>query len=272
MKVTPIVGFEGYDPSVTPLVLLRHGTSTANAQKRFGGWEDVPLTIEGVIQAHDAGATLKQFGLKFDVAYVSALRRARDTLSCCLQSLGQADVAVHTRWRLNERHYGALQGHLKAEMAARFGEAQVREWRRGYRATPPPLGPESFFHLLKDSRYFGIDAANLPVCESLHDVVQRVRFCWTNEILPSLQRSRSTLIVAHGNSLRALLMLLLGISEDDIAQVEIPNGAPLLFGIDQSAGALVRYAAIVGLDGCLKVPATCTASHSAFIQSSAREK
>jgi 2,3-bisphosphoglycerate-dependent phosphoglycerate mutase len=214
------------------LTLLRHGQSTWNAENRFTGWTDVDLSKLGVAEAHAAACLLHRDGYAFDVAFTSVLKRAIRTLWIIQDDLDCLWLPIRLSWRLNERHYGALQGLDKAETAARFGDEQVLAWRRSYGTRPPTLEPGDPRAPGLDRRYAGLSPDQLPVGESLEDTVSRVLPCWTDEIAPALAAGERVLIVAHGNSLRALAMYLDGLSEDEVAALDIPTGVPLVYRLD----------------------------------------
>ena len=209
------------------LVLVRHGQSTWNLQNRFTGWVDVDLSERGVNEARDAGCTLKAQGYRFDLAMTSFLQRSIHTLELILEEMNQISLPVHTDWRLNERHYGALQGLDKKETAARHGDEQVLKWRRGYAVRPPALEANDPSHPANDPRYNGIDG--LPATESLADTLLRVTKWWQEKLVPQLESDRKVLVVAHGNSLRAMVKFLDDLSEDEIMQYNIPTGIPLVY-------------------------------------------
>jgi 2,3-bisphosphoglycerate-dependent phosphoglycerate mutase len=214
------------------LVLLRHGESTWNKENRFTGWTDVDLTPKGVGEAQEAGRLLKEGGYSFDVAHTSLLKRAIRTLWLTLDGLDQMWLPVHKTWRLNERHYGALQGLNKAETAAKFGDAQVKIWRRSYADPPPALTPDDPRHPARDARYASLDEADLPLTESLKDTVARFLPYWHSTIVPEVAAGKRVLIAAHGNSLRALVKHLDGMSEAEIVELNIPTGVPLVYELD----------------------------------------
>jgi 2,3-bisphosphoglycerate-dependent phosphoglycerate mutase len=222
------------------LVLLRHGSSTANEGGSFGGWEDAALSARGIAQARAAGQQLQRAGLRFDIGLCSVLRRATWTLWHCLDALDQCWLPTTYDWRLNERHYGALQGQRKAEAVARHGEAQVRLWRRGFRTRPPMLEPGDARDSFGDAAYAGLARHQVPLGESLQDTQRRVGSCWDEKILPALAQGQNVLVVAHGNSIRALLMSIERITEHDIAAVEVPNGTPLLYEARHGGRDFVR--------------------------------
>ena len=212
------------------LVLLRHGESTWNLANRFTGWTDVDLTEAGRSQARAAGARLREGRFDFDVAFTSVLKRAIRTLWIALDEMDRMWIPVHRDWRLNERHYGALQGLDKAQTAARYGEEQVLRWRRSYDEPPPALDPEDPRHLGGDARYAGV--ANLPRTECLKDTVERMMPLWDETIAPRVRAGERVLVCAHGNSLRALVKHLGGISDEAILAVNIPTGVPLVYDLD----------------------------------------
>jgi 2,3-bisphosphoglycerate-dependent phosphoglycerate mutase len=214
------------------LVLVRHGESTWNLENRFTGWTDVPLTETGVAQARAAGRLMREAGLDFDVAYTSVLKRAIWTLWYALDELDRTWLPVVNDWRLNERHYGALQGLNKAETAARYGDAQVLAWRRSYDVPPPPLAPDDPRLEALDRRYAGLAPAQRPLTECLKDTVARVLPCWHEVLAPAIRAGRRVLIAAHGNSMRALVKFLDGIGDAEIVGVNIPNGIPLVYELD----------------------------------------
>ena len=208
------------------LVVLRHGQSTWNELNLFTGWHDVPLSAKGEAEADAAGRTLRDAGLRFDVVYTSLLSRAIETNRRALETLGQADLPVHSDWRLNERHYGALQGLDKKETTQRHGAEQTKLWRRSYDVPPPPVERSSPEHPANDPRYSNIDPSLLPATECLKDVVARVVPFWRDVLVPLLADGKNVLVVAHGNSLRALAMHLEHITKGDIAEMNIPTGVP----------------------------------------------
>ena len=215
------------------LVLLRHGQSTWNLENRFTGWIDVDLSDTGVAEAQEAGRLLRAEGLAFDVAYTSVLKRAIRTLWITLDELDQMWLPVVKSWRLNERHYGALQGLNKAEMAVKFGEDQVKAWRRSYDVAPPALAEDDERFPGRDPRYADLPDAEIPRAESLKDTVARFLPFWESDIAPALREGRRVLVAAHGNSLRALVKYLDEISDSDIAALNIPTGAPLVYDLDE---------------------------------------
>lgn len=216
------------------LILLRHGQSAWNKENRFTGWVDVDLAADGITQAQNAGALIKQHGLQFDVIYTSFLRRAVQTLWEVQKVTDKCWMPVHTSWRLNERHYGGLQGKNKDETRAEFGAEQVQIWRRSF-ATPPP--PPENPEKVVDSRYAGVA---VPAGESLKDTLARVMPCWEESLRPELAAGKNVLVVAHGNSLRSLAMHLDGMNEDEIMAFEIPTGVPLVYELDNELTVLSR--------------------------------
>lgn len=223
------------------LVLLRHGESTWNKENRFTGWTDVDLTEKGRQEAAQAGRTLHREGYTFDVAYTSVLKRAIKTLDLCLDEMDQLWIPVIKSWKLNERHYGALQGLNKAETAARYGEAQVHTWRRSYDIPPPALTPDDDRFPGHDPRYAGIAPASLPLFESLKDTVNRFVPYWETELAPVVKSGKKVIIAAHGNSLRALVKHLDHIADDAIAELNIPTGVPLVYELDEALHPLKQY-------------------------------
>jgi 2,3-bisphosphoglycerate-dependent phosphoglycerate mutase len=214
------------------IVLLRHGESEWNLTNLFSGWVDVDLTDTGVKEARSAGALLKAEGFTFDVVYTSVLKRAIRTMWLVLDEMDLMWLPVHRSWRLNERHYGALQGLNKAETAAEHGEEQVLIWRRSYDVPPPALTEDDERHPGRDPRYAGLSRAELPLSESLKDTAARFIPHWENVIAPDIRADKRVLIVAHGNSLRALVQRLDDVSETDIVDLNIPTGVPLVYDLD----------------------------------------
>ncbi|MBI5523315.1 MAG: 2,3-diphosphoglycerate-dependent phosphoglycerate mutase [Desulfarculus sp.] len=224
------------------LVLIRHGQSAWNLENRFTGWTDVDLSEQGRAEAAKAGLLLREEGHAFDLALASVLKRAIRTLWLVLEELDQMWLPQQVSWRLNERHYGALQGLDKAETAARHGAEQVRLWRRGFDQPPPPLDPGDPRHPRHDPRYAHLEPALLPGGESLKDTLARVMPHWYQEVAPALRLGRRVVVAAHGNSLRALCKHLLAISDQDIPGLEIPTGNPLVFDLDHGLGVrMCRY-------------------------------
>jgi 2,3-bisphosphoglycerate-dependent phosphoglycerate mutase len=216
------------------LVLLRHGESTWNRENRFTGWTDVDLTEQGVAEAGRAGRLLADEGFRFDVAYTSVLKRAIRTLWIVLDELDQMWIPVHRSWRLNERHYGALQGLNKAETAKRYGDEQVLIWRRSYDTPPPVLESGDERYPGDDPRYAGLGAEEVPRTECLKDTVERFLPYWHETIAPRVQAGERVIIAAHGNSLRALVKYLDDVSEEDIVGLNIPTGVPLVYDLDDA--------------------------------------
>ncbi|MEW6198455.1 MAG: 2,3-diphosphoglycerate-dependent phosphoglycerate mutase [Planctomycetota bacterium] len=215
------------------LVLLRHGESTWNKENRFTGWTDVDLSERGVEEAHAAGRTLLREGFTFDVAFTSVLKRAIRTLWIALDEMDLMWIPVYRHWRLNERHYGALQGLNKAEMAAKHGEEQVKVWRRSYDIPPPALELSDPRHPRHDPRYARLDPATLPSTESLKLTVERFLPYWHDAIVPAVRFGQRVLIVAHGNSLRALVKFLDNVSDAEIVGLNIPTGVPLVYELNE---------------------------------------
>jgi 2,3-bisphosphoglycerate-dependent phosphoglycerate mutase len=224
---------------MTKLVLVRHGESVWNKENKFTGWTDVDLSETGVSEAHRAGQVLKREGFTFDLAFTSVLKRAIRTLWIIQDEMDLLWIPVTKSWKLNERHYGALQGLNKAEMAQKFGEGQVFTWRRSFDIQPPALEISDSRHPSHDPRYRGLTA--LPATEALINTIERVVPYWNETILPTLQRGQRVLIAAHGNSLRALVKHLDQISADEIMQLNIPTGIPLVYELDDQMRPLRHY-------------------------------
>ncbi|NMK47306.1 2,3-diphosphoglycerate-dependent phosphoglycerate mutase [Achromobacter sp. Bel] len=223
------------------LVLMRHGESQWNLENRFTGWTDVDLTETGREQARKAGELLKKEGYTFDLAYSSVLKRAIRTLWIALDAMDAMYTPVGVNWRLNERHYGALQGLNKAETAAKYGDEQVLVWRRAYAIAPEPLSLDDERHPRFDSRYAKIPADQLPATECLKDTVARVLPFWNESIAPAIRAGRKVLVAAHGNSLRALIKHLDNVSDDDIVNLNIPTGQPLVYELDDDLRPIRHY-------------------------------
>lgn len=221
-------------PGTRTLVLLRHGQSRWNLENRFTGWTDVPLTERGVDEARAAGRLMRDRGLTFDVAFTSYLTRAIQTLHFALDEMGLLWLPVEKSWRLNERHYGDLQGKDKAETAAKYGDAQVKSWRRSYDLPPPPLADADPRHPRFDTRYAAVPPRELPATECLRDTVARMLPYWEGRIAPELRAGRRVLVAAHGNSLRAMRKHLDGISDADIVELNIPTGQPYEYTLDDA--------------------------------------
>ena len=223
------------------LVLLRHGESQWNLENRFTGWTDVDLTEQGRQEARAAGELLRSEGFEFDIAYASVLKRAIRTLWIALDAMDRMWLPVVHSWRLNERHYGALQGLNKAETAARFGEQQVLIWRRAYDVAPDPLSPDDPRWAGRDPRYKHLQPHDIPATECLRDTVARVIPFWKDSIAPAIQRGRRVIVAAHGNSLRALIKYLDNVSDDDIVGLNIPTARPLVYELDAELRPLRHY-------------------------------
>ena len=223
------------------LVLLRHGESDWNRENRFTGWTDVDLSARGIEEARAAGQLLKAEHCLFDLAFTSLLKRAIRTLWFALDEMNLMWIPVENHWRLNERHYGALQGLNKAETAAKFGEQQVLAWRRSYGTRPPALDPSDPRDAARDPRYAGLQRAQVPLTECLADTVARVLPCWDGAIAPAIRGGKRVLIAAHGNSLRALVKHLDGIADADIVELNIPTGIPLVYELDHELRPLRHH-------------------------------
>lgn len=223
------------------LVLIRHGESTWNLENRFTGWTDVELTATGIAQAQQAGQRLKTAGFEFDMAYTSVLKRAIHTLWHCLDSMDSTWLPVHKSWRLNERHYGGLQGLNKAETAKEYGDEQVLVWRRSYDTPPPALEATDPRSERGDRRYRDLVAEQIPLTECLKDTVARVLPYWESDIAPNILAGKRVVIAAHGNSLRALVKYLDGIADDAIVSLNIPNGTPLVYELDEALKPIRSY-------------------------------
>lgn len=222
------------------VVLLRHGQSEWNKSNRFTGWHDVDLTDQGRAEAAEAGRLLKAEGFEFDVAYTSVLKRAIRTLWIAMDEMDRLWLPVHRHWRLNERHYGALQGLNKAETAAEHGEDQVLIWRRSYDIRPPALETGDERNPRRDPRYASLSDAELPLAECLADTVARVMPYWDSVISPDIKAGKRVLIAAHGNSLRAMVKHLDGMSDDEVVGLNIPTGIPLVYELDSDLRAIRR--------------------------------
>ncbi len=222
------------------LVLVRHGQSSWNLENRFTGWWDVPLSDQGQREARTAGTLLRDAGLIVDQAHTSLLTRAVTTLNLALEEMGQSWVPVQRSWRLNERHYGSLTGLDKAETRDTYGEERFLEWRRSFDVPPPPMGPEHRYDVRRDPRYRHLPADVVPATECLADVIRRMLPYWYDAVAPDLLAGRTVLVAAHGNSLRALIKHLEGISDRDIAGLEIPTGVPMVYQLDSSLGITTK--------------------------------
>ena len=223
------------------LVLMRHGESQWNLENKFTGWTDVDLTQTGEEEARNCGALLKEAGFHIDTVHTSLLKRANRTMEICLSKMGLNDVNIRYSWRLNERHYGALQGLNKAETAAKYGEEQVHIWRRSYSIPPPQLKLDDKRHPRFDPLYSDLPVEDLPDAECLKDTVDRFMPYWFDSIKPDVESGKNVLIVAHGNSLRALVKYLEKISDDDIINLNIPTGVPLVYELDQDMNSKKSY-------------------------------
>lgn len=223
------------------LVLLRHGESTWNKENRFTGWTDVDLTEKGELEAQNAGKLLKQEGYIFDLAYVSVLKRAIRTLHYALNEMDLLWIPVYKSWRLNERHYGALQGLNKAETAAKYGDEQVLIWRRSYATPPPPLTLDDPRYPGHDPRYADLSADELPLTECLKDTVARFLPYWHETIAPTVKSGKRVIVAAHGNSIRALVKYLDNVSDEEIVELNIPTGIPLVYELDADLKPIQNY-------------------------------
>jgi 2,3-bisphosphoglycerate-dependent phosphoglycerate mutase len=242
------------------LVLLRHGESTWNQENLFTGWHDVPLSSKGEAEAAAAGPTMAEAGLWFDIVHTSVLTRAVQTATLALATLGQPWLDVRRSWRLNERHYGALQGRNKQQTAATYGDEQTHVWRRSYDVPPPPVDLDSPEHPRNDRRYARLAPDLLPATECLKDVVARVLPYWYDEIVPQLRAGMAVLVVAHGNSLRGLVKHLEGISDEEIADLNIPTGVPRRYILDDDLA--VVDAAYLGDQEAIAAAAEAVAAQS----------
>ena len=223
------------------VVLLRHGESVWNKENLFTGWTDVDLSEKGLEEANEAGKVMKELGYTFDIAYTSVLKRAIRTLWIAMDQMDLLWVPVVRDWRLNERHYGALQGLNKAQTAEKYGEPQVKVWRRSYDVPPPALEPTDDRYPGRDPRYSGLAKAELPLTECLKDTVNRFLPAWHNVIAPAVQSGKKVIIAAHGNSLRALVKYLDNVSDGDIVGLNIPTGMPLVYELDSSLKPITSY-------------------------------
>ena len=215
------------------LVLISHGESAWNLENRFTGWKDVDLSPKGIEEAKAAGKILKEMNLVFDVAYTSYLKRAIKTLNIVLEEMDELYIPVYKSWRLNERHYGALQGLNKAETAKKYGDEQVHIWRRSFDIAPPSIDKDSEYYPKSDRRYADLPDSEIPLGESLKDTIARVLPYWHSDISKSLQEGKNVIVAAHGNSLRALIKYLLNISNEDILNLNLVTGKPMVFEIDK---------------------------------------
>jgi len=216
------------------IVLIRHGESLWNKENRFTGWMDVDLSETGVKEAHAAGVVLKNAGFSFDLAFASVLMRVNHTLDIILEEMGEKGIEIRKTWKLNERHYGSLQGLNKSEMAAKYGEDQVKLWRRGYAVAIPPLSEDSPMYPGKDPLYSGLTKSEIPLSENLKDVVERVVPFWNDEIMPQMKSGRKVIVAASGNSLRAIVKYVEKIGDSEIVDVNFPTGIPLVYEFDEN--------------------------------------
>jgi 2,3-bisphosphoglycerate-dependent phosphoglycerate mutase len=240
------------------LVLLRHGQSTWNLENRFTGWTDVDLTPQGHAEAHAAARALQEGGYTFDLAYTSVLKRAIRTLWVVLDDMDLMWIPVHRDWRLNERHYGALQGLNKSETAEKYGEDQVKIWRRSYATPPPALTRDDPRYPGKDPRYVGLPDADLPLTESLSDTVKRFLPAWHASIAPLVSAGKKVIVAAHGNSLRALVKYLDGVTDEAIVELNIPTGIPLVYELDGGLKPIRHY--YLGDENTVKLAAQAVAA------------
>ena len=227
--------------AIGQLVLLRHGESVWNKENLFTGWTDVDLSEHGKTEAIEAGRVLQEHGFIFDIAFTSVLKRAIWTLWLVLDKMDLMWIPVQREWRLNERHYGALQGLNKSETVRKFGEAQVKLWRRSYGTRPPALDRDDPRHPRQDPRYSTLSQNEIPATECLKDTLERFMPCWQDHILPAVRSGKRVLIVAHGNSLRALVKYLDGVSDADIVEMNIPTGIPLVYELDEDMKPVRHY-------------------------------
>jgi 2,3-bisphosphoglycerate-dependent phosphoglycerate mutase len=223
------------------VVLIRHGESLWNRENRFTGWTDVGLSEKGIEEAAEGGRVLKQEGYIFDLAFTSVLKRAIHTLNIVLEEMDLQWIPVIKTWRLNERHYGALQGLNKAEMAAQYGEDQIKLWRRGFAVRPPELTKNDERFPGHELKYHGLSESDLPLAESLKDTISRFMPCWHNEIAPVVREGKRIVIAAHGNSLRALVKYLDDVPDEEIVELNIPTGIPLVYEMDDNLKPLRHY-------------------------------
>ena len=223
------------------IVLIRHGESEWNKENRFCGWVDVDLSEKGIEEAHRGGQALKKDGYVFDVAFNSLLKRAKRTLSIVLEEIGQENIEIKRSWRLNERHYGALQGLNKSDTAEKYGEEQVKIWRRSFDIPPPALTIESPMYPGNDPIYTDVPKEELPLTESLKEVIARFLPYWNEEIVPAIKSGKKIMIVAHGNSLRALIKNLEDVSDADIVELNLPTGIPLVYELNENLKPTKKY-------------------------------
>ena len=215
------------------LVLVRHGESLWNRENRFTGWVDIELSEKGLIEARQAGNLLKEAGFRFDMAFTSYLKRAIRTLWIILDEMDQMWIPVHNTWRLNERHYGALTGLKKDEMARKYGEEQVHIWRRAYDIRPDPITKDSPYYIGTDRRYASLPADQMPLTECLKDNVERVIPCWETDIAPAILAGKQVIVASHGNALRSLIKHIAKLSEEEVIQLNMPTGIPLVVKLDK---------------------------------------
>lgn len=223
------------------LILIRHGQSEWNKENKFTGWTDIPLSLEGVKEAKNAGIILKENNFTFDLAYTSYLKRAQDTLNIILETLKEKDIEIKTSWKLNERHYGALQGLNKEETKEKYGEHQVHLWRRSIDERPPLLKIDDPRHPIFDKKYSLVDKSFLPSGENLRDTMKRVIEYWQEEILPSLKQGKKIIISAHGNSLRSLMCYLDNLTNEEVINLEIETGSPICYELDENLKPIRHY-------------------------------
>ncbi len=227
--------------SMHKIVLLRHGESLWNQENRFTGWTDIDLSLKGVEEAHRAGQLLKENNFVFDIAFASVLIRAEHTLSIVLNEINLSLIPISRSWRLNERHYGALQGLNKSETSQKYGKEQVQVWRRSYNVCPPALTKEDDRYPGRDEKYKDLDEKDIPLTESLEKTVERFMPYWNEMIVPEIEKGKKILIVAHGNSLRALIKHLDCVSDQDISNLNIPTGFPLVYDLDLDLNSKKHY-------------------------------
>lgn len=223
------------------LVLVRHGQSMWNLENRFTGWTDVELSEQGIKEAKEAGKVLKEKGFSFDVAYTSVLKRANDTLGYILEELGEQDIPVKKSWRLNERHYGALQGLNKDETREKYGEEQVLLWRRSTDVRPPALSKDDERYPGSDSKYSELKEEELPTTENLIDTIERVMVYWNSDIVKDLKAGKKVIIAAHGNSLRGLIKYLDNMTDEEVIKLELQTGNPICYELDDNLKPIKHY-------------------------------
>lgn len=223
------------------LVLVRHGQSMWNLENKFTGWTDVELSENGINEAKEAGKVLKEKGFEFDEAYTSVLKRANDTLGYILEELGESNIPIHKTWRLNERHYGALQGMNKQETGEKYGEEQVKIWRRSADVRPPELSTDDPRYPGNDPKYSDLTPEQLPKAENLIDTIERVTVCWDEEIKNKLLEGKRVIIAAHGNSLRGLMKYLDNMSDEEVIKLEIQTGNPICYELDENLKPIRHY-------------------------------